>query len=527
MSKLQLIYEKLMRIAYIFGGIFFVLALIDFSAAMMTGAFSCSSGTCGIGEAYPFYKITLLPLIIVTLVFILAGFIFFKLAHKESDLLSVSDYKKSIEEEQESDDVVSREDLYEKLRRGNRKQRVHKEPFFKRLSASISGFFNNISTKLKEAKENRAKHSAENKAAEVIANKEEEQRIEKVKLERARTKLNKTALILLLSKNTELTQNNSRLFVNSFLEVVKDSVIEGEEVKLAKFGRFAKVHIKAHKEIDPKTKIEIQIEEHNTVDFIAYKPFLQRLNEGVEVEEVIEPEPVKEEPKPKVVKEVKEEPVVVEPKVEPKPKVVKEVKEEPVVVEPKVEPKPKVVKEVKEEPVVVEPKVEPKPKVVKEVKEEPVIEEPKAEPKPKVVEEVKEEPVVVEPKEEPKPEVVAVVKEETKVEEKKDESVAPPKPVKPKPAVKTKKQIIEMMDETTDLSKNKANKFLKFFAEVVKQQLASRDDVELEGIGFFTTIEMPAKEAVNPQTNEKIVVPAHHQVRLRFDEEIKDKMNNH
>jgi nucleoid DNA-binding protein len=55
--------------------------------------------------------------------------------------------------------------------------------------------------------------------------------------------------------------------------------------------------------------------------------------------------------------------------------------------------------------------------------------------------------------------------------------------------------------------------------------LASRKDVELEGIGFFTTIEMPAKEAVNPQSGEKIIVAAHHQVRLRFNDELKDKMN--
>ncbi len=104
-------------------------------------------------------------------------------------------------------------------------------------------------------------------------------------------------------------------------------------------------------------------------------------------------------------------------------------------------------------------------------------------------------------------------------------AIVPKKPAKPKVVTKTKKQFIELIDATTDLSKNKANKFLKYFAEVVKEQLALRKDVDLEGIGFFTTIEMPAKEAVNPQTRKKIVVPAHHQVRLRFDEDLKDKMN--
>ena len=103
---------------------------------------------------------------------------------------------------------------------------------------------------------------------------------------------------------------------------------------------------------------------------------------------------------------------------------------------------------------------------------------------------------------------------------------AVPKPVKAKPAktvTKTKADIIEMLFETTDISKNKANKFLKFFAEVVKETLTEREDIDLDGFGTFTTIEMPEKDAVNPQTNEKIVVPAHHQVRFRVSDDFKDK----
>lgn len=509
MSKLQLLYEKLMRIAYIFGGVFFVLALIDFSAAMMTGAFSCSSGTCRIGEEHLFYQYTLVPLIILTILFFIAGYVLFKMAHKESDLLSVSDYKKTLEVGTESDEVISREELYEKLQRGNRKPKVQKVSFFKRIGNSISEFSDNMKKRREEAKANRAKHTAEAKAAEAEAQKVEEQRIEKEKQERARTKLNKTGLILLLSKNTDLTQNNARLFVNSMLEAIKDSVIDGEEVKLAKFGRFEKVHIEEHVETDPETGVETKVEEHNTVQFFAYKPLLEKLNEGITVVEEPETEkvdaPTKEE---KQAEPVQEEPVIAEKVEEPK---------EEAIVEPVEEVK---VEEVQPEPTTEEP--------VKEVQSEPVQEELKIEVEPTV-----KEPVVVEEKVEEKPaaeETVKAVEEvqpepQVEKEESKPVEVAK-KPAKPKASVKTKKQIIEMMDETTDLSKNKANKFLKFFAEVVKEQLIQREDVELEGIGFFTTIEMPAKEAVNPQTNEKIIVPAHHQVRLRFDEDLKDKMND-
>ena len=96
-----------------------------------------------------------------------------------------------------------------------------------------------------------------------------------------------------------------------------------------------------------------------------------------------------------------------------------------------------------------------------------------------------------------------------------------PKPAKPKQKKKTKADIIEYIEIETGLSKNKSNKFLKFFAEVVKEELAKGKDVNLTGFGLFTTIKMPAKEAVNPQTNKKIIVPAHNQARLRFDDKFK------
>ena len=132
-----------------------------------------------------------------------------------------------------------------------------------------------------------------------------------------------------------------------------------------------------------------------------------------------------------------------------------------------------------------------------EKKEEPT-------PVPVVVEPVPA-PVVVEKKEEPKPE----------------KKPAPKK--KAGPGKKTKIDIINLLDETTDLSKNKANKFLKYFAEVVKETLAAKQSIKIDDFGTFTTIVIPEKEGVNPITSEKIVVEAHTQVRLRFDKKFKEK----
>lgn len=103
-----------------------------------------------------------------------------------------------------------------------------------------------------------------------------------------------------------------------------------------------------------------------------------------------------------------------------------------------------------------------------------------------------------------------------------------PKTVKPKSDVivsKTKADLINFLEATTDLNKSKCNKFLKSFAEVIGEALANHDDVDLPGFGLFTTIEMPAKEAMNPQTKKIMLVDAHRQVRLRFADEIKNDLN--
>ena len=60
-------------------------------------------------------------------------------------------------------------------------------------------------------------------------------------------------------------------------------------------------------------------------------------------------------------------------------------------------------------------------------------------------------------------------------------------------------------------------------SKVITEELSTKGEVELTGIGTIITILMPSKEAVNPQTKQKIIVPEHRQVRMRFSEEYKKK----
>ena len=539
MSKLQLLYEKLMKFAYIFAAIFFVLFLIDLFAAIATNSFDCStSAICQIKEEQLFFKLTLYPLGIGTLVFILSGYIFFTQVHKEADLLSVSDYKKSLAEDSTSEEeTMSRDDLYEKLRR---KREDHETIFtkagnaIKSFFASIGNFFKNIANKTKRnldaSKQKREVKRHQKEEIKVI----EKTHKKEVEAQKARTKLNKTALIILISEATKLTQNDSRKFLNTFLDTIKETVIKEEEVKLSKFGKFEKVHIEAHHEIDEETGNKINIIDHNTVEFTPFKALLERFGNVIEdspeeevqqVEEVLKEEtPVQETPVEEPVQEIEE---TVAEEVQQAEKVLEE--ETPVQEPPIEEPVQEIEETVAEEVQQVEKVLEEETpvKVTEDDKEEePVIETIKSDKE--NVEIAVEEPVedkTTEPTTEDSKTVVTTPKPDPETIVQNQVTEKPKKPSKPKVVTKTKTDIINLLDATTDLSKNKSNKFLKFFAQVVKEELAKRQDIELPGIGLFTTIEMPAKEAVNPQTNQKIIVPAHYQVRLRFEDELKDKMN--
>ncbi len=98
------------------------------------------------------------------------------------------------------------------------------------------------------------------------------------------------------------------------------------------------------------------------------------------------------------------------------------------------------------------------------------------------------------------------------------------RPMKLKQKNRTKTDILNHINDRTNLSKSKAKIFLNTMTSVIAEELKKGNSVVLNEIGTFTTIEMPAKEAMNPATNDIIVVPAHRQVRLRFSKKMKDKI---
>jgi DNA-binding protein HU-beta len=71
-----------------------------------------------------------------------------------------------------------------------------------------------------------------------------------------------------------------------------------------------------------------------------------------------------------------------------------------------------------------------------------------------------------------------------------------------------KKQLIERMVEHTDSPKGEAEKHLEAFTAVISGALKAGEEVQLPGFGKFYVREQKAREGRNPQSGEKMNIPA-------------------
>ena len=71
-----------------------------------------------------------------------------------------------------------------------------------------------------------------------------------------------------------------------------------------------------------------------------------------------------------------------------------------------------------------------------------------------------------------------------------------------------KKQFIEQMVEHTDSPKGEATKHLEAFTTTITEALKAGEEVQLPGFGKFYVREQKARDGRNPQTGEKMRIPA-------------------
>ena len=71
-----------------------------------------------------------------------------------------------------------------------------------------------------------------------------------------------------------------------------------------------------------------------------------------------------------------------------------------------------------------------------------------------------------------------------------------------------KTELIEAITERADVSKSQAQKYLDAFEEVVTDALKGGEEVQITGFGKFYVREQKARDGRNPQTGEKMRIPA-------------------
>jgi DNA-binding protein HU-beta len=71
-----------------------------------------------------------------------------------------------------------------------------------------------------------------------------------------------------------------------------------------------------------------------------------------------------------------------------------------------------------------------------------------------------------------------------------------------------KAELIERIAEEADVSKAEAQKHFEAFEQVVTEALKGGEEVRITGFGKFSVRERKAREGRNPQTGEKMKIPA-------------------
>ena len=89
----------------------------------------------------------------------------------------------------------------------------------------------------------------------------------------------------------------------------------------------------------------------------------------------------------------------------------------------------------------------------------------------------------------------------------------------------TKADLITKIAEKSELSKKDSEKALNAVIAAVTDALGEGDKVQLTGFGTFEVRDKKEKEAINPRTKEKIIVPARKSPAFKAGKALKDAVD--
>lgn len=82
--------------------------------------------------------------------------------------------------------------------------------------------------------------------------------------------------------------------------------------------------------------------------------------------------------------------------------------------------------------------------------------------------------------------------------------------------------LMEAIASQSGVSKKDVGVILDAFEDVVTKEITSGNKVSLTGFGTFSVTERKAREGVNPQTGEKIQIPATKVPKFKAGKTLKD-----
>ena len=88
-----------------------------------------------------------------------------------------------------------------------------------------------------------------------------------------------------------------------------------------------------------------------------------------------------------------------------------------------------------------------------------------------------------------------------------------------------KTELVAAIAGKTELSKADADKALKAFIEIVGDELAAGEKVQLAGFGTFEVSERPERQGINPRTKETITIAASKAPKFKAMKGLKDRVN--
>ena len=90
--------------------------------------------------------------------------------------------------------------------------------------------------------------------------------------------MNKSELISALAAKTEMSKKDAEKAVNSFIEIITDSLVKDDKIQLVGFGTFMVKNRPARNARNPRTGEEIKISASKTPAFKAGKALKEKVN---------------------------------------------------------------------------------------------------------------------------------------------------------------------------------------------------------------------------------------------------------